>query len=184
MVKQPLVVNFFGGPGAGKSTMAAHVFAELKWYTGRPDTPDIKVELVTEYAKDKVWEDSLHTLDNQPYVFGKQLHRLSRVANKVDIVITDSPIILSLLYSNEGPKFANFVVDKFDSFFNYNVLLRRKKVYIKAGRYQEEEDARKLDAQTTRLLLENNIQIHSVYDGVRENVPEIVRDTLIMKGIS
>ena len=26
-----LIVNMIAGPGAGKSTMAAHVFAELKW---------------------------------------------------------------------------------------------------------------------------------------------------------
>ncbi len=44
-----LVVNLLGGPGSGKSTTAADVFARLKWQ-------DINCELVTEFAKDLVWE--------------------------------------------------------------------------------------------------------------------------------
>ena len=65
----PLIVNFYAGPGAGKSTMVAHTFAELKWR-------GINCELVTEYAKDKVWEKSFETLENQFYVSAKQYHRL------------------------------------------------------------------------------------------------------------
>lgn len=42
-----IVVNLFGAPGAGKSTGAAHIFAELKMC-------GINTELVTEFAKDKV----------------------------------------------------------------------------------------------------------------------------------
>ena len=46
-----LVVNLFGAPGAGKSTGAAYIFSKLKM-------SGINVELVTEFAKDKVWEES------------------------------------------------------------------------------------------------------------------------------
>lgn len=41
-----LVVNLFGGPGSGKSTGAAYVFARLKML-------GYNAELVTEFAKDK-----------------------------------------------------------------------------------------------------------------------------------
>lgn len=47
--KKPLVINLFGAPGAGKSTGAAIVFAELK-------KRGVNAELVTEFAKDKTWE--------------------------------------------------------------------------------------------------------------------------------
>lgn len=40
-----LVINFFGGPGCGKSTMASRLFSELK-------SKGVKCEYVTEYAKD------------------------------------------------------------------------------------------------------------------------------------
>lgn len=44
-----LVVNPFGIPGAGKSAGAAYVFSKLKM-------KGVNAELVTEYAKDMVWE--------------------------------------------------------------------------------------------------------------------------------
>lgn len=44
-----LVINLFGVPGAGKSTGAAYIFARLKML-------GINTELVTEFAKDKVWD--------------------------------------------------------------------------------------------------------------------------------
>lgn len=44
-----LIINLFGAPGAGKSTGAAYVFSQLK-------AAGVNAELVTEFAKDKVWE--------------------------------------------------------------------------------------------------------------------------------
>jgi len=55
-------INIFGGPGAGKSTTAALLFAEMK-------SGGFKVELVTEVAKDFVWEDRSTTLSIQPYIY-------------------------------------------------------------------------------------------------------------------
>lgn len=46
-----LVVNLFGVPGAGKSTGAAYIFSQLKM-------AGINAELITEFAKDKVWEEN------------------------------------------------------------------------------------------------------------------------------
>ena len=72
-----LVINLFGGPGVGKSTTASQLFANLKW-------SNINCELVREYAKDKVWENSLELLDNQLYVFAKQHHRQYILNEKVE----------------------------------------------------------------------------------------------------
>jgi adenylate kinase family enzyme len=66
-----LVVNLFAGPGSGKSTFCASVFAKLKIL-------GIDSEMSLEYAKDIVWEESYQKLDHQIYIFGKQLHRLQR----------------------------------------------------------------------------------------------------------
>ena len=43
-MNKQLIVNFFGGPSAGKSTICAHVFAELKWL-------NINCEIAPEFAK-------------------------------------------------------------------------------------------------------------------------------------
>ena len=64
-----VVVNLFGAPGAGKSTGAAYVFSKLKML-------GVNAELVTEYAKDKVWEESDAVFKNQAYIFGKQYFRI------------------------------------------------------------------------------------------------------------
>ena len=55
-----IVVNLFGAPGAGKSTGAAYIFAKLKM-------AGINAELVTEFAKDKVWEEYAEVFKNQAY---------------------------------------------------------------------------------------------------------------------
>ena len=60
-----LVVNLFGVPGAGKSTGAAYIFYRLK-------SAGVNAELVTEFAKDKVWEENDEVFKNQAYIFGKQ----------------------------------------------------------------------------------------------------------------
>jgi len=65
--KNTLIVNMFGGPGCGKSSMATSVFSHLKW-------KGWNCEYVSEVAKDLVWEDSLQTLGDQFYVSAKQYH--------------------------------------------------------------------------------------------------------------
>ena len=58
---------------------------------------------LVEYAKDKVWEESTEVFKNQAYIFGKQYFRISRLNDKVDVVVTDSPILLSSFYSKHDP---------------------------------------------------------------------------------
>ena len=58
--RQPILINVCGAPGAGKSTLSAYVFAKLKMM-------GINCELVTEFAKDKVWEKNNEALSNQIY---------------------------------------------------------------------------------------------------------------------
>lgn len=62
----PIIVNLYGAPGSGKSTGAAYIFASLKMM-------GVNAELVTEYAKDKVWEETREVFNNQAYIFGKPL---------------------------------------------------------------------------------------------------------------
>ena len=69
--RKTIVCNLFGPPGAGKSTLAAYVFAKLKMM-------GVNCELVTEFAKDKVWEKNNEALSNQIYIFAKQYYRMSR----------------------------------------------------------------------------------------------------------
>lgn len=138
--KKLKVVNLFGGPGAGKSTTASGVFSVLK-------LNGINCELVTEFAKDLTWEERQKTLHNQYYIFGKQYHRLWRLRDKVELVITDSPLLLSLIYASNEPVFKKLVVEAYNQFNNLNYYIQRVKKYNPAGRSQTKEEAIQIDDQ-------------------------------------
>ncbi|CAG7581029.1 MAG: gp293 [uncultured marine phage] len=173
---QTLVVNFLAGPGAGKSTLAGSVFAELKWR-------GIDCELVTEYAKDKVWERSFDTLANQLYVLGKQSHRNFRLNGKVKVMVTDSSVLMSLLYSTEerhkSPEFIKVTIDEFKHYNNINFFIERNDIYVENGRYQTHEEALEIDNRILSIMDDNEIEYNRVpFD--RESVLEIV-DKILME---
>lgn len=139
------VINLWAGPGAGKSTTAAGLFHLFK-------VNDHKAELVTEYAKDLVYER--RDMSDQLMILAQQNKRLRRLQGHVDWVITDSPIPLGLIYSREPwnePWFYDCVEAVFNQYDNYNVVLHRTKAYQDYGRNQTEEEARALDEQITGL---------------------------------
>lgn len=140
------VVNFYAGPGSGKSTMTAGVFYYLK-------SRGVNCEMALEYAKDKVWEESFAVLENQIYVFGKQLHRIWRLIDKVDVILTDSPLLVSLVYgSKESEEFHALVRQTYNRFDNKNYFLTRVKNFEPAGRMQTEEKAKVLDNSMLDML--------------------------------
>ena len=135
-----LVVNLYGGPGTGKSTTAAGLFYRIKKHGL------FNVELVTEFAKDLTWEERHNVLANQAYILGTQYHRLMRVYDKVDIIITDGPLLNSVVYNEGGvPEVADLAITLHESLINYDVYLLRTKSYNPLGRTQTEEEAKKLD---------------------------------------
>jgi len=144
-----LIVNLFGGPSVGKSTVAAGVFSLLKLH-------GVECGLVTEYAKDLVWEERHKTFKDQQYIFAKQHHRLWRVVDKVDVIITDSPLILNQVYGDiyktTNKKFNDNVIDVVSNFNNYNILLTRTKKYNPNCRNQTEDQAKEIDSIIRRTL--------------------------------
>ena len=116
------VINLIGSPGTGKSTIAAELFAKMKWL-------GFDVELVSEYAKELVWEQRHETFKNELYLFAKQHHRLFRLKGKVKFIITDRPLILSLFYNGKygdgSENFKNLVLEEVNKFDNVNIFLHR-----------------------------------------------------------
>ena len=144
----------FAGPGAGKSTLATGVFSQLKKI-------GVNCEYVHEEAKEFTWEKREVTLACQPYIFAKQMRNLWRLKDQVDVVITDSPILLSMIYTNtnEWPdSFLPYVLDQFNAFDNLNFLIPRAKKYNPVGRNQTLEEAVEKDKEIRQVLLDNNIE--------------------------
>ena len=152
VMNTPIVVNLFGGAGCGKSTIAAAIFSLLKLH-------DMETELITEFAKDLVWEERFRTFKNQHYLFSKQQHRLWRINDKVDVIITDAPILLSVVYRKELSSniFKQFVLEEFNSYNNMNFFLNRNKKYSRVGRNQNIEEAKRMDKEIIKDLDECGI---------------------------
>ena len=146
-----LVINLFSGPGVGKSPTAAMVFAKLKMN-------GVDCEMALEFAKEKVWEESFKTMDDQIYIFGKQLHKIWRLNNKVQVIICDSPLPNSIVYDKEDSEpFHALVLEQFDKFNNRNFFIKRGTDYVENGRLQTLEEARKIDEKVLSILTENHI---------------------------
>lgn len=169
-----IVVNLFGVPGAGKSTGAAYIFSQLKMR-------GVNCELVTEFAKDKVWEDNNEVFKNQAYIFGKQSFKVSRCDGKVDVVITDSPLPLSIFYNNDPRLTENFnksVMDVFNSYTNLNYLLLRTKPYNPIGRHQSEEESDALKQPMIELLTFRDIpytEVNGEVSGYNLIIDEVIK---------
>jgi hypothetical protein len=109
------------------------------------------VELVTEYAKDLVYEKRLREI-TQEKIFAEQHWRVERLRDHVDYVITDSPILLSAVYKNDNEHWVNYVWDVFNSYDNFDVWVGRPDHYTQHGRTQSKKEACQLDQQILTIL--------------------------------
>ena len=166
------IINLAGSPGAGKSTGAAYIFAEMKMR-------GINCEYVQEFAKQMTWQERYQVLKNQTYVFGKQLHYLSNVVGKVEYIVTDSPLFLSAMYAHpEYPKsFNTLVLEIFNGFTNKNFYLRRTKQYNPVGRNQTSDESDKIGVKIYEYMVTHEIPFISV-DGCREGYNQILRSII------
>lgn len=158
-----LIVNFFGGPGIGKSTQSAALFSEMK--RNHKD-----VELTFEFPKIVAWEENYSAIKDQFYISANQHRNISRLYGKVQYIIVDSPIILGIVYKNkydvvpEYPSmfydetFDNFILTLFKKYNSLNILLKRDDTtYDENGRFQDLQESKEIDEEITQRLLDNNI---------------------------
>ena len=166
-----LLINLYAGPGCGKSSSMATIFSELKWL-------GVNCEMAPEFAKEKVWEGSLGILGNQIYVFGKQLHSIYRLLGKVEVIITDSPLLLSLIYGkNEVQQFKDLVKTVHNGLNTWNIYLNRHKAYNPAGRLQTEEEAKQKDIEVLEMLKGEEIPF-SMFDSGPESCKLIAEEII------
>jgi deoxyadenosine/deoxycytidine kinase len=163
------IINLISGPGAGKSTLASGIFYELK-------KNHVSCELVTEYAKDMVWEKNEFVFNHQLIILSKQYRRLVRLLGQVDYVITDSPIILGCTYLHENSRevdifniqykdlMEKFILETFKLFENVNFFIQRNfdTAYQSCGRREEFVTAEKLDKAIYRSLIKHDIPFHII----------------------
>ena len=160
-MKSTIVINIAGGPGTGKTTVAAKLFAILK-------QKGYDVENVSEFAKELVWEGRNEAFNDRLYMHAEQNHRLMQMNNKLDYIITDSPLFLTSVYNqyylgNKFSKSYNDMINEvcketFNLYQNKTYLLQRNCSYKKVGRREDEDTANIIDSLIIKYLDDNNIE--------------------------
>jgi hypothetical protein len=182
MAKQSLVVNLYGGPGVGKSTIATGIVSAFNLVK---DKTLISAELAPEYAKEITWRGIQQLFFDQVYIFAKQQHRLHYLMGKVDVIVTDAPLLNNILYVDPPyPSFPELVLETIRGMENYNILLERVKSYDPVGRNQTEEEAKVFDSKIETLLKKYEMPYRKVpgnAEGLAIAIKKVAEEVLALK---
>ena len=174
MSKKTIIVNLFAGAGAGKTTCAWEIASELK-------KRGIETEYVSEYAKELVWDNNMEMLDgsleHQQILYHEQKRRIDRLIGKVDVVVTDSPTLLSIMYLKEPNKdFEVKAIEEYKQNQNFNLFINRGKEYQQAGRIHSLQESKAVDNKIKQFLKSNNIYFGTYSHG---NLDKIVDNAVV-----
>tara|TARA_R100001377_G_C3173079_1_gene103785 strand:+ start:556 stop:1101 length:546 start_codon:yes stop_codon:yes gene_type:complete len=160
------LINLFGGPGIGKSSISAGVFYELK-------RKHISCNNPYEFPKRLAWDNNMSAIKDQLYVLGNQHRGIAECYGKVDYIVIDSPVLFSLIYKTWYSKgypsefysesFNQMILDLHNNYNNINILLERSVgEHNDDERYQSLEDSIKIDVHCKKILDSNNIDYHTI----------------------
>lgn len=161
------IINLFGGPGVGKSSIAAGLTYKLKKRHINCDNP-------YEFPKLLAWDENHSAIRDQLFVLANQHRGIVKSYGKVDFIILDSPILLSLTYKNYyksteypatlyGETFDKMVLDIYNQYDNVNIVLERSEGnHNNMERYQNLNESIDLDNTIERSLLDNNLPYYKV----------------------
>lgn len=169
------VVNFFGGPAARKSTMAAATYVALK------EQGEL-VDLVREYATYLILAGRAHQLQkDQLSVLAKQQHLQEILVGRVNVAVTDSPLPLNAVYapSSMPAAFQNLVFDYFSRFDNINFFLDVDwTTYVEDNRIHSLAEAQEKHATLRAMLDARAIPYHVLPVGATGERVSLVLDHL------
>jgi nicotinamide riboside kinase len=168
-------VCIYGGPGSGKSRLAARVFAHLLKY---------KVAHVTEFIKDWAILGIEPQGEDQHLIFASQKSREDTLLRKADFIVTDSPILLNVCYScfygYHGSQELISLAQKFEQKHHaLSFFIDRTVPYERFGRYQDQKQAQDFDDYLLGFLGKHMVaELHHVtvddFDAIINKIEENV----------
>ena len=147
-------INMFGGPGSCKSTLSSYLFSNLKMQGKR-------IEQINEYIKFWTYIPRSPKSFDSVYIMSKQIHQEDTILRgDTDLIVTDSPLLLQCFFAwhHQAPGQQSMLQLAFEMESLYpslNILLKRKdEFYDKVGRYENIEEAKKIDNKM-KILFDN-----------------------------
>lgn len=163
-------INLYGGPSSGKTTLSALLFAELK-------LRHKSVELVREFAKEMVYQDfDMHNL-REPiriFIMAEQMRRESILHNKVDFLITDSPVLIAAYYYNDPHAVALAKNMLYDGELHFFIKRDENMPFEKYGRAHNEEESKKIDNDMKNFLIKENIDFFEISGNTEDKISQIL----------
>ena len=167
------LINLFGGPGIGKSGIAAGITYKMK-------KKHISVNNPYEFPKRLAWDKNIPAISDQLYVFANQHRGIAECYDKVDYIVIDSPILFSTIYHAEmyGKVFHDMVIDLHRRYSSVNILLERTEgSHNEKERYQNLKESIGIDTLCKNVLEEVGSKYHTIKvneDSVK-NIMKIVK---------
>jgi len=151
MNKKPTLIQFWGGPGSGKSIGACSL------YTLMAISPSYEeVGLVREFAKKYAILRDREALSDQRFITGGQAASLYIAKLEYKTIISDSAIELGRVYCSDSKdlEFIEKTISEVYSDFNVvNVFIRRNfdLAFEEAGRVHNLKESMEIDAETCEM---------------------------------
>jgi len=172
------LINLFGGPGIGKSSIAAGLTYKLK-------KKHISCNNPYEFPKKLAWDHNIPAIKDQLYVFANQHRGIAECYGKVDYIIIDSPVLFSTIYHTYytkgypaefyGQPFHDLVVDLHKRYDNLNILLERTDgAHNEDERFQDYEESIAIDKLCKEILDKHDIPYHTIKVG-KHTVKKILK---------
>mgnify|MGYP003312286977 FL=1 len=164
------IINLFGGPGIGKSSISAGLTYNLKKRHITCDNP-------YEFPKLLAWDENHSAIADQLFVLANQHRGIVKSYGKVEFIILDSPILLSLTYKTYydknggdvypsnlyGETFNKLLIEINNKYDNINILLDRTKgIHNDIERYQNLEESIELDGEIENTLIQHSLPYHKI----------------------
>ena len=117
--KMSLLINIFGAPKSGKTTMMASITTFLK-------LRGAKCEMAPDFPKEVLYEERFSLLQRQLYILAVQEKRIYDLYKFSDVVVTDCPILHSVVYNHDQCKTLHpYIKELHESYNNLNIMMRR-----------------------------------------------------------
>ncbi len=145
------IINLIGGPNTGKTTTALGLTYLMKM-------AGYRVKYVSEYAEEMVYEERSNILEDQLYILAKQNRRLHRLRGLVDYVVTDSPLVLGLVYAKDGgsPELRSLIHNYWNQYDNATFMLGRNS---------------QMKFETQGRVQQSHTECLGIDDRIRKNLP-------------